>query len=662
MSKRDAKYCPKSLAHHFEAPDGYAGLFGWICGYSADSGFLDDAVERFLRRTHAQRAYEGRIGLAVMLDPSNPQISASEVPGVLHLPLSVSTPFKLQHAKVAILGFRHEADPNDWTLRLIVSTGNWTRETLERSLDLVLCIDLRSSELNTEREEHRQACADLIASWDLIEWMLELYDTRALYSTRPGRQESVTEMATRVVTTWLAKIKKLRGLPTARFFDNRNRALFDSLLSMIDQHAGSSARNYLAMGSGFYESSDDPDQVPSVLSKIVDLLKTNGVLTKHAEIDVFVNPQNCQAVAASANSIARANWNIRAAAVPDFYRTSSRSLHAKFLFSASESTNSDFCNSPWVYLGSGNLTNPGFANRMNPSSGNLEAGVLFRPHQIRWRANKTDQNELVTNFLPLQWDSDFNSQLDALDGGSEMPEPEVNFAPAPIGFFFWCADGDNGWLKVENVSAKQVDVIDQSGIPCEFDPRLGYRWTGAMPREVQVRWIEKEIEFASFVPVIDEYGRIAATALREIDLSEAWNQLENFPMPPDDEDIRDHDVVSLEKSSDGGLSSAGEANYSVRQMMQLIENISNKQVMVRKDDWSMWCTRLEQCLVQASESKVLKEFLILQLNPLSPLKHPPFRPDYAISPETAEGCLYDTVLKRIESAWNVASLNEIGTA
>lgn len=105
--------------------------------------------------------------------------------------------------------------------------------------------------------------------------------------------------------------------------------------------------------------------------------------------------------------------------------------------------------------------------------------------------------------------------------------------------------------------------------------------------------IEKEIEFASFVPVIDDYGRIAATALREIDLSEAWNQLENFPMPLDDEDIRDHDVVNPEKSSDGGLSSAGEANYSVRQMMQLIENNANKQVLVRKDDWSMWCTRLE---------------------------------------------------------------------
>jgi hypothetical protein len=61
MSKRDPIFKPLSLAQHFEAPDDFLGCFGWVCGYSAEGGFLEDAVDRFTRRLPAQRAYEGRI-------------------------------------------------------------------------------------------------------------------------------------------------------------------------------------------------------------------------------------------------------------------------------------------------------------------------------------------------------------------------------------------------------------------------------------------------------------------------------------------------------------------------------------------------------------------------------------------------------------------------
>ena len=67
---------PPSLAQLFEPPDQHEGVFGWLCGYSADAGFLEDAVERFSGLTQARRAHEGRVMLAVMLDPGNPQISA----------------------------------------------------------------------------------------------------------------------------------------------------------------------------------------------------------------------------------------------------------------------------------------------------------------------------------------------------------------------------------------------------------------------------------------------------------------------------------------------------------------------------------------------------------------------------------------------------------
>ena len=131
-----------SLAGHFDAPDDYVGHFGWLCGYSADAPFLDDALTRFTRMTAAQRAGQGRIFLAVMLDAGNPPILSTDVPGVAHLLLKKGQPFRLLHAKVALLGFRHRTEPGRWWLRLLVSTGNWTRQTVEESLDLAWRLDV----------------------------------------------------------------------------------------------------------------------------------------------------------------------------------------------------------------------------------------------------------------------------------------------------------------------------------------------------------------------------------------------------------------------------------------------------------------------------------------------------------------------------------------
>jgi hypothetical protein len=95
-------------------------------------------------------------------------------------------------------------------------------------------------------------------------------------------------------------------------------------------------------------------------------------------------------------------------------------------------------------------------------------------------------------------------------------------------------------------------------------------------------------------------------------------------------------------------------------MMQLVENIAAKQTSVSKADWATWCTRLEQCLIQAAGSIVLEEFVKLNLNPISPLWHCPFRPAFAATAETADGIRYEIVLKRVETAWNVAGLSRFG--
>jgi hypothetical protein len=658
MRKLEANYRPPSLAQHFEAPDEWMGCFGWLCGFSADSGFLDDAVERFIRRTHPQRAYEGRVALAVMLDPSNPQITPKEVPGALHLPISGAYPFRLLHAKVALLGFRHISEDPRWRVRLLVSTGNWTRQTLEDSLDLVWRVDLCDDDLREGGADVSQDCADVAAAWSMLDWLGGHFDTRAIQADLPDRPESDSAVASRRLESWLRDLSALGHGVRPRFVDNRAKSFLGQLPELVRLHGSSTARNYLAMGSGFYESADDTDAIPSVLRRVVDNLKHAQLLTRSPEVDVFVNPKACQAVATSRPALERTKWRVREAGMPAYFKPTTRSLHAKFIFSATYRDNSDLCNSAWLYLGSGNLTGPGFANAMHPESGNLEAGVVFAPALLRWYPEREQPADLVvTNVLPLQWEQEVDQFPGALLPGTDMPDPEVRFSAPPVAYFWWSGEEHVGWLRSTDMETQSFDVLDGANEICPRDNSKGFRWLGSRPREVRVRWVSEGHEIEAWVPVLDEFGRIGATILPGLDIEDAWGQLANFPMPPDEEEIpADGDGQAPDESANKKAGAHVTAKYPIRQMMEFIENIAAMQTTVKQSDWAMWCTRLEQCLTQAAGSPVVEEFVKLDLNPISPLWHAPFRPEYALTIQTPEGRRYEEVLTRVAAAWDVGAL------
>jgi hypothetical protein len=95
-------------------------------------------------------------------------------------------------------------------------------------------------------------------------------------------------------------------------------------------------------------------------------------------------------------------------------------------------------------------------------------------------------------------------------------------------------------------------------------------------------------------------------------------------------------------------------------MMQLVENIATRQTEVDKQDWFMWCARLEQTLLQATESLALAAFKRIGLNPLSPMFEKPFRPAFAELDVSQEAQRYVDALRRVEQAWGVAGLQRMG--
>lgn len=664
---------PPSLVHHFEPPTGFIGTFGWLCGYSADSHFLNNAVERFSRQTNAQRAYTGRIFLAILLDSSNPQISMTDVPGMSHLPIKKKPPFKLLHAKVGVLGFQHESDPSLWCVRLIVSTGNWTQGTLEDSLDLAWRVDVGNQDLSIHNNKgNRQACVDIRNAWLMLTWLMEYFDDRILWLLTSNMTETESSRHKIQTEKWLQQITNLKISESPQFFDNRRESLLNQLkLQIKNISAPSPARNYLGMGSGFYESSSNSG-IPTVLRRTVESLQDEGLLTRSAEVDIFVNPHACQSIAHSSSAINGHGWRIRKAGQPDYLGRKERFLHAKFLFSASYRENSDYCNHAWLYLGSGNLTSPGFAQKMSASGGNLEAGVVIAPKNLKWSSNNNaDLQNIITHVLPIQWDSDLNESPSALKAGEDMQEQDSQFVAAPVACLIWSEDDSIGWLKVPDMPNgagvfvnTAFDVLYTSGRCCQQESLGRFRWDERRPRQVNIRWFDIAAgeTFLIEVPVMDENGRFAGTALPHLELEDVWWQLLSFPQPPDDEDLpSDTSIDEFVFTQQGKVAGhSAESHYPARAIMQLIENIAEKQTAIVQADWLTWCNRLEQTLTQAKDSTVLREFRQFAINPLSPLWEKPFRPVYAETSFSEEGTRYEAVLSRLEIKWDVQGYKKLG--
>lgn len=667
--RREEKLQRPSLAQWFAGPeDAWVGRFGWLCGYSADADFLDLAAEIFTRQTAAQRAHAGGIALGVMLDPGNPAISMLEAPGVAHLPIraDIEKKFALLHAKVALLGFRHRDHAGEWMVRLIVSTGNWTRQTIEESLDLVWCVDVYSRDLHeahSPNEETQHRCADIAAARGMLERLSVLFDTRLLDAAAPVRKRD-TGLGIDDVSDWIARCVKHAPNGIARFVHNEDKSLLDQLPERIAQAGIDVASNRLAMGSGFYESTEQSNAVPTTLSAIVANLKTNKLLSANPTVDVFVNPLACQAVAQNAKAMVKANMTIRAAAQPPtiFGDGRARALHAKFLLGYKARSDSPYCLSAWVYLGSGNLTEPGF-QRAARQGGNLEAGVVFSTSDLIWtREQEFEPHHFIENVLPVHRRDTL--EPDALNAGGDMPEREDVYLAAPVAWLAWHPTGDDsGELAASDDAQGAFDVIGMSGEACARKSG-GYifLWHGPRPRVVTVRWQTGDHVAVTDVPVVDEFGRVAAAALAALELEEAWWQLASFPQPPGD------DVDGGEADVDGTPNPAaprGEhsrARYAVREMMTFIERLAERQTAVAEPDWSAWCCRLEQTLALLADSDGVRAFREMQLDPLAALRVESFRPTYAEHGETPHGQVYEALLDRIGERWQMARTEPIGEA
>ncbi|MCA6215767.1 hypothetical protein KGA65_04325 [Ideonella sp. B7] len=645
-----SRYLPPSLLQCFAPPESYVGTFGWLCGYSADAAFLDAAAERFTRQTTAQRAYAGKLALIVLLDSGQSQVLPHDAPGVLHAPMRDASHFALLHAKLALLGYRHEQEPERWCLRLVVSTGNWTRETLERSLDAMWLVEVRSEDLALRDLGPLQARADVAAAWDLFHWLQPKFDLGAL----EAEPRSLTALARGKFDAWVRAVDRPRR--KARFFDSRKKSLLRQLPEFVRHHAGEMDRNTLMLGSGFYEGGTSKEP-PVALVQIVDALRDAGLATRSCEVHLFVEPTACQAVASGLTAIWALGWRVWAAEPPPFLdQRPARTLHAKFIFGCGYRKDSDKCLNGWIYLGSGNLTRPGILQ--NCPQGNLEAGVVFGDDALTW--SKPGQESCASSRLPMQWKHEVKD-VAQLQAGSEMPERPPAFVAPPVS---WCRyvplpAGQPARLVLPAYTVP-VEVLDTAGNVCAYLGPQEVVWRGAQQPSVVVQWSVTGEQLRCSIPVIDSAGRVAAVELPKLDLESAWWQLAQFPQSPAEEDC-DTDTRDFETGTVLARAAAPDpVDSAIRTMMRLMENVADKQAGLSEADWDAWCISLEQALRQAADCPVVDAFKRqLALNPLAVLRAECSLPVFARDPLSAALARYLPVLDAVEKCWEVCGLESV---
>ena len=690
MSK-DKIHAP-SLLDLFRVPEDFWGSFGWICGYSGDCYFFDRAAEFFTGCTASTLEKNGNIHLVAMLNGGKAQNCEHIIRSGVFFPRLLKNKwdtklFRLLHAKVTILGFEHKKDPQKWLLRLIVSTGNWTRQTIEESLDLACQIDVTSEELNLAKDaqlpEIMQNCADIKAAWDFLEYIQPYFDLSVLSENSESFPVPFIENKKKFKIWVEEAVKKAKG--KTRFIDSRKKPLLEEILDRLsNQQTNEIKRKYLAIGSGFYETitestSSKKAELPKVLKTIIDKLKKKA-LHPDAKIDIFVNPTACQGIADINKEIFEHNKiTIYPAKASEsvFGKNSQRNLHAKFIYAANINKKSNKCNELFVYIGSGNMTHAGFIN--NPKkkgSANLEAGMFFFPNNIFYKTtSKNSAENTIENRFPIQVDNEVTVNFSTLKNGDKKKEEEYCYA-LPISCFLWKKNHlllkEPYILDVE--ATKKIQVFDTDNNPCFMEEDNGeykYIWNSEKPRFVNIVCKENdEAEIFGLVPVIDEFGRIAASVLPQIDIQQAMEQLFNFPLPLEEVGDESESSVTSQIVWKNGCQPHLKNNvvsaYPIRSMMEFIEKIAAVQTSeyadIVKANWKTWCSRLNSTLDQIKDSEDVAYFRDkLQINPLSPLYVSYFYPDFLDEEENQElKKHYKDMLDKIEKLWNIKDKKPLG--
>ncbi|MBM4066069.1 MAG: hypothetical protein FJ266_10600, partial [Planctomycetes bacterium] len=523
----DEKNERKSLLDLFYPPDEkHKGVFGLLCALSADKPFVDSILERF----STQRMYPGHLSMALFLDCHNEPITNL-------LGLCWAYPderkwkekTKLQHAKVALLGFGESNKKSPDYYRLIVFTGNWTNEAVNSSINLAWYCDYDTASSENQKQEASDICEAVDFWWKL----LGNDGNGGYYKLAKSFRDRITEFLNDISKD---VIPPERGYPP-RFVSNllnteakkegdfKENSMGAQFIKFIDDNETS--RNFICCGSGFFEQTDKENflEEPEVLKQLVDVLKKKDRLAKNISEEnkwIVINPETSGALGEWIKNTHEDDltWFPRQSKHPD---KDGAYFHAKYIFIANK--RNDSYSNGLLYLGSGNLSKQGFA--LGPgTNGNIEAGVFLT-------ISDSIKEESLCEKLGIDPDNPLNKELITENSGEEAEQELTEIQPSPpiisckwnreTRLLTWEDSSDTCWeeIKINNtpIDSKTKEIVmDVNYFSIKLEAKLAgklYRWD---------------------IPVFNKNGDFCSPPIQPKSMPEILDMIRNFPVTYEEEE------------------------------------------------------------------------------------------------------------------------------
>lgn len=630
----------------FAPPANKVGTHMLICGLSADTETLERAVAAFTGESTVERAATGLLRALLMLDASAPMLGPRAVPGMLQLAPSQVAQWQAQttlmHAKVALLGFADEKFAEPDAFRLIVSTGNWTRESWGNGaqIDMFWSTDYHLDPATVDAH----ARSDVAAALHFFDRLMP-----ALYP------RSTAFLSTeRLAMDWLPAWKRLlprRGKREAtRFVDSLETPLIDQIESAFPTEGVST----LVAGSGFWEQETaGAAGKPEVLVRLDDL----HVRGKRYLVS---NPSQSGALARWVHASRRTagsgkigNWTLCMPADPLQSRdgVGRTRLHGKYIAGLSRvaQASNDQGTMTFLYLGSGNLSRAGLLSRARlgtptaraRSVGNVEAGVLVTgAHRVGnvWRA-------LACGDI---MSADEIESMEAGDGEpilTPRPPPPVLFAKAASGMLQLLHSGDIPVdLQVRlDATADWIDV--RAGHPVALadapPPVIWVRVHAASGQE------DAEIHE---VPVLTQDGILCRQAPNQLGIDDALDALAAFPASP----RYLPDPGSPQPQGQRQAPSSTARRYPLKFLAALIEVIAHRHSLLKQEQCLVWLSQLRFLLLEQVTEADRAAVRLAGIDLFPALLQPGFAPSW-LETDSYLDQAYRSLVLDLRRAWTDAS-------
>jgi len=594
----------ETLSSLFAPPEHLYGIGAALCAFSADASFIEQALFRFSRVHFASRRTRGSVDFTLMLDPSHEIFSQDLVPGLLQLRprAAEKRPWKFHcmHAKVALLAFGPARMGEPTQYRVIVSTGNWTIQSARHQIEMVWYLDIHSQSSEEDRWE-------LYNVADFLQKLLGCY------------QVCDTMKVNGLIRRALTYGKNPETNGKTRFISTLEQPFIDQLTSRLEENKTRGC-DYLVCGSGFFEQKFDPQEQPEVLKQLVTRFQKKGILTKSPPIEkrIVTNGDIDDQVMASFKSGVLGDWTLCHPNDPvsDDPTKPREKLHAKFIFIA-KSTNKSFSNN-WLYLGSGNLSQPGMLQGF--PNGNIEAGVILQVPELSTAVKLSRNLPIGKKFT--------NSELQTVDTteSKATPRPEEQ-PPAPIILFHILQDGllSIVWDLEVTINGDLQIVLPNGDIqllqPMQQTLKLPQTdW----PRSLEILWNGHSCN----IPCIDTHGDFMRQVIKNPSFGNCLDQIMGFPETLHDPKVDADDAENDIDSSPNVLSPAlytkwdipsGGREFPAHTAMMLVETIADHNGMVSEQQSTDWICYLKNILIEDCPKSHIESWQTLKINFLAAL-------------------------------------------